>query len=152
GVSLSGRVGSHGYKEATVEAGGRSPSGDALAGLAFTEARSDGFQHKGFEMQDLMLKGGMAIGDDQWLGAKFTHYENDANISYRGVFLDAYRAGARFNPAPDDWFVTERNAFDINHEWHINADASLNTLLYWSEMNRDYWRFGTVRGAPTKVV
>lgn len=152
GVSLSGRVGSHGYKEATVEAGGRSPSGDALAGLAFTEARSDGFQNKGFEMQDLMLKGGMAIGDKQWLGAKFTHYENVANISYRGVFLDAYRAGADFNPAPDDWFLTERNSFDVNHEWAIDADTTLNTLLYWSEMSRDYWRFGTVGGAPTKVV
>lgn len=118
----------------------------------FTDARSDGFQDKGFEMRDLMLKGGMAIGDNQWIGAKFTHYENDANISYRGVFLDAYNAGASFNPAPEDWFLTERDSFDINHEWAINADTTLNTLLYWSEMSRDYWRFGTVSGAPTKVV
>jgi Fe(3+) dicitrate transport protein len=152
GVSLSGRVGSHDYQEATIEAGGQSPSGDAIGGLVFTDARSDGFQDKGFEMQDLMIKGGMAIGDNQWIGAKFTHYENDANISYRGVFLDAYKAEASFNPAPDDWFLTERDSFDINHEWAINADTTLNTLLYWSEMNRDYWRFGTVKDAPTKVV
>lgn len=140
------------YKTLILEAGGQSPSGDAIGGLVFTAARSDGFQDKGFEMQDLMLKGGMAIGDKQWIGAKFTHYESDANISYRGVFLDAYKAGASFNPAPDDWFLTERNSFDINHEWAINADTTLNTLLYWSEMNRDYWRFGTVSGAPTRLV
>lgn len=152
GVALSGRVGSHGYKEATLEAGGVSPSGEALAGLLYTEARSDGFQDKGFDMKDLMVKGGMAIGDNQWLGAKFTHYKNDANISYRGIFLDAYKAGADFNPAPDDWFLTERDSFDINHEWTINADATLKTLLYWSEMNRDYWRYGTVSGSPTKIV
>lgn len=149
GVLLSGRVGSHGYQEATLEAGGLSPSGEALGGIVYTRASSDGFQDKDFEMQDLMIKGGMAIGDDQWLGVKFTHYDNDANISYRGLFLDAYRAGATFNPAPDDYFLTDRKSFDVNHEWSINADTTLNTLLYWSEMYRDYWRYGTVSGSPT---
>ncbi|HRP65059.1 MAG TPA: TonB-dependent receptor [Thauera sp.] len=152
GVTLSGRIGSHGYREATLEAGGASPSGEAVGGLFYTQARSDGFQDKGFEMQDLMIKGGMALGENQWVGIKFAHYENDANISYRGVFLDAYRAGARFNPAPDDWFLTDRTSVDLNHEWAINADTTLNTLLYWSETSRDYWRFGTVSGNPTRVV
>lgn len=142
GVSISGRGGSHGYKEGTIEAGGSSPSGDAVAGVVYTKAESDGFQNKGFSMNDLMLKGGMAIGNDQWLSAKFTHYDNEANISYRGLFLEDYKRGATYNPAPDDYFLTERNSFDINHEWDINSDVKLNTLVYWSQMNRDYWRFG----------
>lgn len=141
GASVSGRVGSHGYKEATIEAGGSSPSNDAVAGVVYTKAESDGFQDKGFSMNDLMLKGGMAIGNDQWLSAKFTHYDNEANISYRGLFLDDYKRGASYNPAPDDYFLTERNSFDINHEWDINSNVKLNTLVYWSQMNRDYWRF-----------
>lgn len=149
GVSLSGRAGSFGYREATVEAGGRSQSGEALGGIFYTKATSDGFQSKGFDMEDLMLKGGMAIGNSQWIGLKLTHYKNDANISYRGHFLDAYRADAKDNPAPDDWFLTERQSLDLNHEWQISSDATLNTLLYWSKMNRDYWRFGTVAGTPT---
>lgn len=152
GISVSGRAGSHNYHEATVEAGVRAPSGEAIGGMVYTQARSDGFQNKGFDMQDLMLKGGMAIADDQWIGVKFTHYDNNANISYRGLFLDAYKAGASFNPAPDDWFLTQRRSLDINHEWTINADTVLSTLLYWSEMNRDYWRFGTVSGTPTKII
>lgn len=82
---------------------------------------------------------------------KFVYHETDANISYRGLFPDAYRAGAKFNPAPDDWFLTERKAFDINHEWQINPNLHLQTLAYWSEMNRDYWRFGLVDGSPTTV-
>ena len=90
-------------------------------------------------MQDVMIKGGMAIGDDQWIGAKFTHYENDANISYRGVFLDAYKAGASFNPAPDDWFLTERDSFDINHEWAINADTTLPQLKQDLRNNEVYY-------------
>lgn len=149
GVSISGRGGSHGYKEGTIEAGGSSPSGDAVAGVVYTKAESDGFQDKGFSMNDLMLKGGMAIGNDQWLSAKFTHYDNKANISYRGLFLDDYKRGASYNPAPDDYFLTERNSFDINHEWDINSDVKLNTLVYWSQMNRDYWRFDLKENTST---
>ena len=147
GLSVAARAGSFGYREAVVEAGGSTPSGEGSAGLVFTKARSDGFQHKGFEMHDLMLKGGMALGDNQWVGIKFGHYENDANISYRGLFLDDFRAEATYNPAPDDWFLTGRKSLDLNHEWDINANMRLNTVLYWSEMFRDYWRFNVDAGA-----
>ncbi|MFP5411174.1 MAG: TonB-dependent receptor family protein, partial [Gammaproteobacteria bacterium] len=149
GLAVSGRVGTHNYREATIEAGGATPSGEAQAGLMYTRASSDGFQGKGFEMQDLMVKAGMALGDNQWLGAKFTHYENDANISYRGLFLGEYNAGASYNPAPDDYFLTERTSFDINHMWEIRPGMNLNTVLYWSEMYRDYWRFAVDSAAST---
>lgn len=142
GASIATRIGSHQYLETTFEAGGRSSSGDAIAGLVYTQASSDGFQNKGFDMQDLMLKGGMTMGDKQWLGIKITHYENDANISYRGLFKDAFDARAKFNPAPDDWFLTDRHSLDINHEWEISQDTRLNTVVYWSELQRDYWRYG----------
>ncbi|MGM0542245.1 MAG: TonB-dependent receptor family protein, partial [Pseudomonadota bacterium] len=141
GVSVSSRVGSWGYKESTIEAGGSNPSGDAYAGVVYTKADSDGFMDKDFKMNDLMVKGGMSLGNDQWVSAKFTHYDNEANISYRGLFLDAYNAGKTFNPAPDDYFLTERDSFDINHEWDINNNMRLNTLIYWSQTSRDYWRY-----------
>ena len=147
GFAISGRVGSHQYRETNVEAGTKTPSGDAKVGLFYTRAESDGFQNKGFDMEDLMLKGGMQLGDKQWLGAKFTYHKNDANISYRGLFLGEYKAGAKYNPAPDDYFLTERKSFDLNHLWEINSDVSLSTLVYWSEMNRDYWRFAVNNAA-----
>lgn len=150
GAILSARIGTHNYREATLEAGLASDDGEASGGVFLTSARSDGFQDKGFDMQDLMVKGGARLSDNQRASVKFVHHQNDANISYRGVFLDAFRAGVNDNPAPDDYFLTERKSFDVNHEWEISADATLNTLLYWSEMYRDYWRFGTVSGAPTR--
>ncbi|MFW5452694.1 TonB-dependent receptor family protein [Thioalkalivibrio sulfidiphilus] len=152
GVVVSGRVGSHNLRESTVELGGSAPSGDAIIGAVVTWAESDGFMDKGYRMSDVMVKGGMAVGEDQWIGVKFSHYNNDANISYRGLFPDAYEAGAKFNPAPDDYFLTERQAFDVNHEWQISDAARLNTVLYWSQMYRDYWRFGLVGGSPTTVI
>lgn len=148
GVAVTGTVGSWGTREALVEIGGSSPSGDALFGIVATKASSDGWMDKEWDMTDVMVKAGSAVGDNQFVGVKFSYYENDANISYRGYFEDAFDAGATFNPAPDDRFETQRTAFDVNHEWDMNPDLRLKTVVYWSEMNRDYWRFN-VDGATT---
>ena len=139
-VDLS--IGSWDTYKTTVELGGSSPTKDSNVGAILSWAKSDGFMDKSYEMKDAVIKAGTAIGDNQWVGVKFTHYENDANISYRGQFLGEYHAKKQNNPAPDDWFLIERNSFDINHRWDINPDTELQTLLYWSEMNRDYWRYG----------
>ncbi|SDU11508.1 TonB-dependent receptor family protein [Halopseudomonas salegens] len=141
GVAVSGRVGSFNTRETTLEAGGRTASGEAFGGLVATHARSDGFMDKDYEMTDLMFKAGVALNADQSLGFKFSWYENDANISYRGLLLDDYRSGKTYNPAPDDYYLTDRKAFDVNHEWHLNDRATLRTLAYWSEVTRDYWRY-----------
>lgn len=149
GASIEARIGSWNTWETTVELGASSDSGDAYFGLVGTRSESDGFMDKGYGMTDLMIKSGMAIGDKQFVGVKFAHYDNYANISYRGIFPDAFAAGADFNPAPDDFFITGRTAFDLNHEWEISDNARLNTLAYVSRTHRDYWRFATVGGAAT---
>ncbi|MDP1540060.1 MAG: TonB-dependent siderophore receptor [Moraxellaceae bacterium] len=149
GLAVETSVGSWNTIKGTIEVGGTSKSGDAVVGAVLSTAHSDGFMDKGYKMNDAMVKAGMALGDNQWLGVKFTHYENDANISYRGLFLNDFKAGRQYNPAPDDYFETERKSFDINHQWDINDDVKLNTLLYWSQMNRDYWRFAVNSAAST---
>lgn len=141
GVAVSGRIGSFGLREATVEAGARSKSGDAQMGVIYTNAQSDGFQDKDYQMQDLTVKAGMAISDNQWIGIKIGAYENDANISYRGLLLEDYLAGKTYNPAPDDYYLTERKSCDINNEWDIFDNALLKTVVYWSDVSRDYWRY-----------
>jgi Fe(3+) dicitrate transport protein len=148
GVALEASIGAWDTRNATVELGGRSSSGEALFGLIATRASSDGWMDKDWDMTDVMVKAGSAIAADQFIGVKFSYYENDANISYRGYFEDTYDAGATFNPAPDDFFLTDRTAFDLNHEWDISRRASLKTVAFWSEMTRDYWRFN-VDGTTT---
>ncbi|MCH8500430.1 MAG: TonB-dependent receptor [Aliidiomarina sp.] len=142
GVMLSSRVGSHNLREVNLEAGNHNASGDAFAGVVFTHAESDGFMDKGYDMTDVMVKAGMELNGQQRLGFKFSYHQNDANISYRGLLLDDYVNGQRYNPAPDDWYLQDRLAFDVNHEWLISPDVTLNTLVYWSDVSRDYWRYG----------
>ena len=141
GVKLTARAGSFNMQEVNVEAGGKTTSGDAFAGIVATHASSDGYMDKDYEMTDIMAKAGVVFANNQKLGIKVSRYENDANISYRGLLLGDYNAGADYNPAPDDYFLTDRTAFDINHEWSISSQATLKTVAYWSEVSRDYWRY-----------
>ena len=148
GVALRATVGSWNTREAVVDIGGTSPERQARFGVIATRATSDGWLDRGWEMTDVMVKAGGAIGDGHFVSVKFSYYDNEANISYRGFFPDAFEAGATFNPAPDDFFETGRTAFDINHEWEINRNLSLQTVFFWSDTHRDYWRF-LVDGATT---
>ena len=147
GVEVAVYGSSWNTREATLEAGGSSLSDDAHFGVVITRAKSDGFMDKGYDMTDVMLKAGLAISDNQWVSVKYTDYDNDANISYRGLFLDAYNNGERYNPAPDDYFLTGRRSVDLNHEWNISESAKLNTLVYSSQTWRDYWRYATDNAA-----
>ncbi|ODU02600.1 MAG: TonB-dependent receptor [Thiobacillus sp. SCN 63-1177] len=140
GARLTAKAGSHGYRLIGLDAGGAAPSGEAIGGISLVKAQGDGFRHNGFDMSDAMIKGGMAIGDKQWIGAKFTRYNNEINTSYVGLRPNEFRNEPTRNPAPNDYFLTHRNAFDLNHELTINDAATLKTLLYWSELTRDYWR------------
>ncbi len=101
GVILTGRAGSFNMQEITVEAGGKNEDEDAFAGVLATRASSDGFMDKGYDMTDVMAKAGVIFDNGQKLGIKLSRYENDANISYRGLLLAEYEAGEDYNPAPD---------------------------------------------------
>ncbi len=150
GVAVTGQLGSWNTREAMLDIGGTSASREARFGVIATHAKSDGWNDKAWDMTDIMVRAGSAIGDAQFIGVKFSYYENDANISYRGFFPDAFDAGANFNPAPDDFFLTDRLAFDVNHAWDINRNLSLQTVFFWSETSRDYWRF-LIDGATTNA-
>jgi Fe(3+) dicitrate transport protein len=140
GILLSSRLGSFNLREVSIEAGNRSASGDGFAGLVATHARSDGFMDKGYEMSDVLLKSGLALNENQRIGLKLSYHDNTANISYRGLLLDDYRNGETYNPAPDDYYLQDRVAVDLTHEWDLSPDSHLKTLVYWSDVSRDYWR------------
>ena len=140
GVKITAKTGSHGYGLLGIDAGGISESADTIAGISAITSRGDGFRHNGFDMNDIVLKGGRQLNDNQWLSAKFTHYDNEVNTSYVGLRKNEYRNNPDKNPAPNDYFITDRESFDINHEWHISSAIKLNTLMYWTQLSRDFWR------------
>jgi len=140
GFKLTGKVGNYGYRLAELEAGGKSSSNGAIGGINFIQAESNGYQGNGFKMYDILMKGGIEIAQNQWLSLKYTHYDNNINTSYVGLRPTQYMNRIKDNPAPNDRFITQRNAVDLNHSIEINSDTKINTLLYWSKLSRDYWR------------
>lgn len=140
GVKITAKTGSHGYGLLGIDAGGVSESAETIAGISAITSRGDGFRHNGFDMTDVVLKGGRQINENQWLSAKFTHYDNNVNTSYVGLRKNEYRNNPDKNPAPNDYFITDRQSFDINHEWHISSAIKMNTLMYWTQLSRNFWR------------
>ena len=138
GNTLTASAGSHGFGLLMLESG--VVSGTAFGGMNLVRSRGDGARDNGFDMTDLMLKGGFQISPGQAISAKFSWYDNDINTSYVGLRPDEFRADPTRNPAPDDIFLTTRVAFDVNHEIDLSDSLRLNTLVYWSELDRDYWR------------
>jgi Fe(3+) dicitrate transport protein len=140
GFKLTGKVGNYGYHLAEIEAGGKSDKNGAVGGLNIIQSESNGYQNNGFKMYDILLKGGMAVAQNQWLSLKYSYYDNNINTSYVGLRPTQYINKSSSNPAPNDFFITQRNSVDLNHSVEVNADTSINTLVYWSKLGRDYWR------------
>lgn len=145
GFKLTGKVGDYGYRLAELEAGGKSSTNGAIGGINLIQSESSGYQANGFKMYDILMKGGIEVAQNQWLSLKYTHYDNNINTSYVGLRPTQYTNHSSDNPAPNDRFITQRNAVDINHSLEVNSDTKINTLMYWSKLSRDYWRQSIVK-------
>ncbi len=152
GLKLTGKVGNYGYRLAELEAGGKSSSNGAIGGINLIQSESNGYQDNGFKMYDILVKGGMEIAQNQWLSLKYTHYDNNINTSYVGLRPNQYSTHSRDNPAPNDRFITQRNAVDLNHAIEISPETKINTLMYWSRLSRDYWRQSIVKRTQESTV
>ena len=152
GFKLTGKVGNYGYRLAELEAGGKSSSNGAIGGINLIQSESNGYQGNGFKMYDILVKGGMEISQNQWLSVKYTHYDNNINTSYVGLRPNQYSTHSRDNPAPNDRFITQRNAVDLNHAIEISPETKINTLMYWSRLSRDYWRQSIVKRTQESTV
>lgn len=152
GFKLTGKVGNYGYRLAELEAGGKSSSNGAIGGINLIQSESNGYQGNGFKMYDILVKGGMEIAQNQWLSLKYTHYDNNINTSYVGLRPNQYSTYSRDNPAPNDRFITQRNAVDLNHAIEISPETKINTLMYWSRLSRDYWRQSIVKRTQESTV
>jgi Fe(3+) dicitrate transport protein len=120
GFKLTGKVGDYGYRLAEIEAGGKSSTNGAVGGINLIQSESNGYQGNGFKMYDILMKGGIEVEQNQWLSLKYTHYDNNINTSYVGLRPTQYINRSSDNPAPNDRFITQRNAVDVNHSLELD--------------------------------
>ncbi|WP_333588021.1 TonB-dependent receptor family protein [Phenylobacterium sp.] len=89
---------------------------------------------------DLFLKAVVPLADDRELTFKASAYHEDSNVSYSGLTEAEYRANPRGNPFRNDEFVIWRYGASLAHGWQVSDDLRLNTVLYGSSLDRNWWR------------
>ena len=100
----------------------------------------DGWRNMPFSATDVVLKGAVALNDNNILGIKLTHYENDAAHTYLGLTQKEYEEDYKQNKAVNDMIFLDRDSVDLTHEFISDAGMSIKTLAYYNEATRDWWR------------
>jgi len=93
------------------------------------------------EINDGGVKGVYQISPNATLILKASYFSEDSTLTYSGI-TDAERNsfGIRYNPFSNDKFDTERYATSLTSNWDIGDKTNVQTSLYWSSFDRDWWR------------
>lgn len=138
-VSLSG--GNRGYWSTLAEYGGT--WGNAMGSISYLHKEGDGTRtNNDFRIDDVLIKAGFGIGDNQFVGAKFSYYDQDSQSTYMGLTQREFRENPRQNQAKNDRIDVERYALDLTHEIQFTPDITWRNLAFFNNTTRDWWREG----------
>jgi Fe(3+) dicitrate transport protein len=134
------RGGERAFREGHLEVGDRLASGAGWLANA-TWKRSDGVrENMRFEVADLNLKLEQPLGDEQSLVLRASGYDEDSQAPYSGLTLAEYLANPRANPFVNDDFDAYRWSVSATHAWRVADDRALQTSVYYTYFDRDWWR------------
>lgn len=102
----------------------------------------DGWRDMPFDATDVVVKGAVAINDNNTLGIKLTHYEHEAAHTYLGLTQREYDENYKQNKATNDMIFVERDSVDITHQYFSDSGLGVKTLFYYNKASRDWWRDG----------
>jgi len=91
-------------------------------------------------LNDFSLKVVRPINDKNVLTFKYSHYNEDSQITYSGLTEAEYAENPRQNPFLNDRFDLFREGFSVSHTFVFTSKASLSTNAYTSYFSRDWWR------------
>ncbi len=93
------------------------------------------------EINDGGVKGIYQISPNAVLILKASYFSEASTLTYSGI-TDAERNsfGIRYNPFGNDKFDTERYGTSLTSNWDIDDKLNVQTSLYWSSFDRDWWR------------
>jgi Fe(3+) dicitrate transport protein len=132
--------GNRGFGEAAVEIGDRFANGSGWAANASYKESAGARDNMHFEVSDLNLKFEQPLGEQQSLTVRSSYYREDSQVPYSGLTLAEYTANPRANPFINDSFELYRWAVAATHGWQLDDDTQLNTSVYYTYFNRDWWR------------
>lgn len=147
-VTLTG--GSRDYKSFLLE--GSSVNGNS--GLLFNAFVKDGNgsrDNSHFQTQDVLVKYGGAVSDKSYVGVKLSYYKSKAQLTYLGLTQKLYDENPFQNPAENDLLYINRYEMDLTHDYQIDGDSRISTLLYVNQTARDWWRQDFTKDASGNI-
>ncbi|MDG5815683.1 TonB-dependent receptor [Chitinispirillales bacterium ANBcel5] len=114
--------------------------GNSLGSISVLHKRGGGFREMPFRLTDVLLKWGTGLGEDHYLGIKGTFYDHVSNHTYLGLTEREFEENHLLNRAQNDDMFVRRYSVDLNHEYVIADNLIWNTLFYWNNATRDWWR------------
>ncbi len=142
-AKLRAAAGTAGYSQLYGEVGNTFGNDGTETGvlLQYVDKQSDGARaNMEFAVRDFNVKLVQQLGQRQAATLKFSRYAEDSAVPYSGLTLAEYNANPRANPFLNDTFVAERTGMSLVHHWDITDNIRLDSALYRSEFERDWWR------------
>jgi Fe(3+) dicitrate transport protein len=106
-----------------------------------TRKQTDGARkNMHFEVGDISFKLVHDFSEQQALTFRASYYDENSDVPYSGLSLAEYQADPRANPFVNDNFTLHRWGSSVTHQLDIGAAAVLSTSLYYTSLDRDWWR------------
>ncbi len=146
-VSFAG--GNFDYQNLFAEYGGS--QGNWIGGVSVLRKQGDGWRDMPFIVNDVVAKSGWSLGDKNFVGLKFTYFDMEGQHTYTGLSEAEYRQNYKQNKAKNDQMFVDRKSLDVNHEYEISGKTTWRNLLYWNDVQRDWWRENFTFNSTTGV-
>jgi Fe(3+) dicitrate transport protein len=138
---LNLRGGNRGLRDAQLRVGNRIDATGTGWLLSATHKSSDGARDNiDLDFDDWALRLEQPLGESRSLAVRASLYREDSQVPYSGLTLAEWQSKPRGNAFVNDRFELDRWALSATLGQRFGGDAELRTSVYYTYLNRDWWR------------
>ncbi|MCS6947333.1 MAG: TonB-dependent receptor [Steroidobacteraceae bacterium] len=135
------RGGNRGLRDLQLQVGDRIGATDTGWLINAIRKQSDGSRENiALKLEDVALRLEKPLGASRSLAVRASLYREDSQVPYSGLTLAEWQADRRANPFVNDRFEVDRWAVSTTLGQRLDNAGELNASLYYTYLNRDWWR------------
>ncbi len=140
GGSITLEAGNNSFENINVNAGVGNERGGIL--VSVLDKSGDGIrENHALGIEEYSVKGMYQLTKDQSVTARYSHFEENSNVSETGLSLAEFESDPYQAPTGKvDRFIQERKTFQLVHDIALSNAASLSTQIYHVKNERASFR------------
>ena len=149
GGSITVEAGNNSFENINVNAGVGNERGGIL--VSVLDKSGDGIrENHALGIEEYSIKGMYQLTEDQSITARYSHFEENSNVSETGLSLAEFERNPYQAPTGKvDRFIQERKTFQLLHDIALSNAASLSTQVY--HVNNERASFRQVNGPGENI-